>query len=275
MSHSRIRSTAERGLRTTVKVVAGAADLVRRPASGVVILLYHRVGGGTHSSSTCRPGCSTSRWRGSRRRAVVSLGDALDALRQRARRCARRRHLRRRHRRLRRVAFRSSCATGSRPTLYLATRSSTSSGRSSRGRAVVVGRGARGLFDRPRVDRLAHPHAPLARPRARAEVADELDRSIGSIGDNLGAAPRTSPTRRRCSGRRRRSAAVRSRFRSAALAGTRANVAGQTPTRTGSLARRSRSTTAECGSSARWRAAWGSRTRCASREPGALREAST
>ena len=60
------------------------------------------------------------------------------------------------------------------------------------------------------------------------EVDDELDRSIGLIGDHLGlkvtdfAYPKAVP------GSAYADQAVRSRFRSAALAGTRANLIGQT-----------------------------------------------
>jgi peptidoglycan/xylan/chitin deacetylase (PgdA/CDA1 family) len=47
---SSLRSVARRGLGTAVKATAAAADLVRRPAPGVVVLIYHRVGRRTTSN---------------------------------------------------------------------------------------------------------------------------------------------------------------------------------------------------------------------------------
>jgi peptidoglycan/xylan/chitin deacetylase (PgdA/CDA1 family) len=47
---SSLRSGARRGLGTAVKATAAAADLVRRPAPGVVVLIYHRVGRRTTSN---------------------------------------------------------------------------------------------------------------------------------------------------------------------------------------------------------------------------------
>jgi peptidoglycan/xylan/chitin deacetylase (PgdA/CDA1 family) len=45
-----LRSSARRGLGAAVKATAAAADLVRRPAPGVVVLIYHRVGRRTSSN---------------------------------------------------------------------------------------------------------------------------------------------------------------------------------------------------------------------------------
>ncbi len=45
-----LRSSARRGLGTAVKATAAAADLVRRPSPGVVVLIYHRVGQRTTSN---------------------------------------------------------------------------------------------------------------------------------------------------------------------------------------------------------------------------------
>ena len=45
-----LRSSARRGLGAAVKATAAAADLVRRPAPGVVVLIYHRVGRRTTSN---------------------------------------------------------------------------------------------------------------------------------------------------------------------------------------------------------------------------------
>ena len=45
-----LRSSARRGLGVAVKATAAAADVVRRPAPGVVVLIYHRVGRRTSSN---------------------------------------------------------------------------------------------------------------------------------------------------------------------------------------------------------------------------------
>jgi peptidoglycan/xylan/chitin deacetylase (PgdA/CDA1 family) len=75
----------------------------------------------------------------------------------------------------------------------------------------------------------SHTHRHRLLDRApEAEVVDELERSIGSIGDNLGTAPLDFAYPKALLGSAAAQHAVHSRFRSAALAGTRANVAGQT-----------------------------------------------
>ena len=72
-----------------------------------------------------------------------------------------------------------------------------------------------------------HTHALLDR-LPDGEVADELDRSIGLIGERLGVAARHFAYPKAVAGSPAADAAVRARFRSAALAGTRANRYGAT-----------------------------------------------
>ncbi|MCU1351632.1 MAG: Polysaccharide deacetylase, partial [Acidimicrobiales bacterium] len=72
-----------------------------------------------------------------------------------------------------------------------------------------------------------HRHALLDR-LAPAEIADELDRSIGLIGEHLGVPPRDFAYPKAVPGSPAADHAVRARFRSAALAGTRANPIGHT-----------------------------------------------
>jgi hypothetical protein len=60
------------------------------------------------------------------------------------------------------------------------------------------------------------------------EVDDELDRSIGLIGDHLGSAPAHFAYPKAIPGSVAADRAVRARFRSAALAGTRVNKFGAT-----------------------------------------------
>jgi peptidoglycan/xylan/chitin deacetylase (PgdA/CDA1 family) len=72
-----------------------------------------------------------------------------------------------------------------------------------------------------------HSHALLDRLPA-GQVEDELDRSVKLIEDNLGVTPRHFAYPKALLGSPAAQAAVRSRFRSAAVAGTRANPYGRT-----------------------------------------------
>ena len=94
-----------------------------------------------------------------------------------------------------------------------------------------------------------HTHALLDR-LATTLVDDELDRSIELIGERLGVTAEHFAYPKATAGSPAADAAVRARFRSAALAGTRANPTGR-PIRTVSPAHRSRSPTACSGSDAR------------------------
>jgi peptidoglycan/xylan/chitin deacetylase (PgdA/CDA1 family) len=229
MSRSRIRSAADRGLRTTVKVVAGAADLVRRPATGVVILLYHRVGGGTTSSVDLPAEMFDDQMAALAATAkVVSLGEALGEL-QRVPDGAR-------------VAVTFDDGTADLvdvalpilvryqipATWYLAT-SFIDEQHPFESGPPLTWSAVRDACSTGLVSIGSHTHRHLLLDRApEAEVVDELDRSIGSIGDNLGAAPLDFAYPKALLGSAAAQRAVQSRFRSAALAGTRANVAGNT-----------------------------------------------
>jgi peptidoglycan/xylan/chitin deacetylase (PgdA/CDA1 family) len=72
-----------------------------------------------------------------------------------------------------------------------------------------------------------HQHALLDRLEGR-EIDEELDRSIGLIGERLGAAAAHFAYPKALPGSSTADQAVRARFRSAALAGTRANGFGTT-----------------------------------------------
>jgi peptidoglycan/xylan/chitin deacetylase (PgdA/CDA1 family) len=223
----RVRSMNAAG--TVVKVFAEAADTVRRPESGLVILLYHRVGARTPVSVDlpiamfdeqmavlAETGSTTS---------VDRAVDGLGSGRSLSGRVA--------------VTFDDGTADfvdtalpilerhGVPATIYVATEHIESgrwfpdSGRpvSWDGLADAV---STGLVT---VGSHTHTHALLDRLNAD-EVAQELDRSRGLIQDRIGApadhfaypkALAPSPSAER---------AVRARFRSAALAGTRANPAG-------------------------------------------------
>ena len=222
-------------LQQAVKASAAALDVVRRPAPGVVVLIYHRVGGGPGSRSTFPSRASTSRWRGSPRAAVSStLAD-----------CARRArvHADAAHARPRRWS--SSRSTTARPTspstrcrcssdyripatLYAAT-AFIDEGIAFPGRraAAVVGcaprRGARPDWSTSARTRTAIGCSTGCRA---AEVDDELDRSIALIGEHSGGRRVDFAYPKALLGSPAAERAVRARFRSAAIAGTRPNPYG-------------------------------------------------
>lgn len=221
-------------LPTVVKLAAGAVDVVRRPASGLVVLVYHRVGGHTGVrvdlptdvfDEQMAELCAT--------RTVVSLDEAVSALE--AGRPVDGTVV---------VTFDDGTADfvdealpvlvrhGVPATLYVAT-AHVEEGRPfpDDGRPVswsaLAEAASTGLVT---IGSHTHRHVLLDRLPADDVVAD-LDRSVGLIGERLGrpadhfAYPKAlapAPAAER---------AVRARFRSAALAGTRANPAGTDPLR--------------------------------------------
>jgi len=216
-------------LRATIKVVAGAADLVRRPSTGVVILLYHRVGAGTDSSVDLPAEVLDAQMAALAATGnVVSLGDALDALG--------------RERNGARIAVTFDDGTADLvdhalpilerhripSTWYVAT-SFIDEQRPFDTGPPLTWSAVRDACSTGLVSIGSHTHRHRLLDRApEADVVDELDRSIGSIGDNLGTAPCDFAYPKALLGSASAQAAVQSRFRSAALAGTRANVAGNT-----------------------------------------------
>jgi peptidoglycan/xylan/chitin deacetylase (PgdA/CDA1 family) len=229
MSRGRIRSAADRSLRSTVKVVAGAADLVRRPATGVVVLLYHRVGAGT-SSSVDLPAATFDEQMAALAATgnVLGLGDALEAVHGDPDGA--------------RIAVTFDDGTADLvdialpilvrhripATWYLAT-SFIDEQRPFDSGPPLTWSAVRDACSTVLVSIGSHTHRHRLLDRApEVDVADELDRSIGSIGDNIGDAPLDFAYPKALLGNDAAQAAVRARFRSAALAGTRANVAGRT-----------------------------------------------
>lgn len=221
-------------LPTVVKLAAGAVDVVRRPAAGLVVLIYHRVGGRTGVRVDLPTATFDAQMAElAATREVVALDDAVAALIAGDRvddRAV--------------VTFDDGTADfvdealpvlvrhGVPATLYVATghveeaRPFPDDGRpvswSGLADAVTTGLVTIGSH--------THGHVLLDR-LAPGAVADDLDRSIGLIGERLGlradhfAYPKAlAPTR----GAER---LVRERFRSAALAGTRANPTGTDPLR--------------------------------------------
>lgn len=221
-------------LPTIVKLTASAADLVRRPADGLVVLIYHRVGGRT-SVTVDLP---TARFDDQMARlasdgGVLSLDDAVDRLAAGDDLAG---HVV--------VTFDDGTADvvdeampvlerhGIPATLYVATRhvdegvDFPDDGRpaSWAGLADCV---STGLLT---VGSHTHDHVLLDRLDAAA-VADDLDRSIDLIGEHLGVRADHFAYPKALAPGPDAEAEVRARFRSAALAGTRANPAGADPLR--------------------------------------------
>jgi peptidoglycan/xylan/chitin deacetylase (PgdA/CDA1 family) len=220
-------------VRRLVKSAAAAADTVRRPGSGVVVLIYHRVGGGSGLELDLPLDlfeAQAAALAASRR--VVPLGDALARLAapvatdgpgpvvltfddgtvdfvDRALPILERHRL---------------------PvTLYAAT-SFIDEGRAFPGDGCPVSwqgladARATGLVE---VGSHTHGHRLLDR-LPPSEVAGELDRSIALIAEHLGQPPLDFAYPKAVAGSAAADRAVRARFRSAALAGTRPNPIGAT-----------------------------------------------
>jgi peptidoglycan/xylan/chitin deacetylase (PgdA/CDA1 family) len=222
-------------LRRAVKGVAIAADTVRRPPRGVVVLIYHRVGGGTgleFDLSVDVFAAQAEALAASRR--VVALGDALEWLRHPG----------------------DGRDTGPDPvvvtfddgtadfvehalpilerhrlpvTLYAAT-AFIDEGRRFPGDGQPLS--WRALADACTtglvvVGSHTHEHRLLDR-LPPDQVDDELDRSIELIGEHLGLPPVDFAYPKAVAGSPAADQAVRRRFRSAALGGARPNPPGAT-----------------------------------------------
>jgi peptidoglycan/xylan/chitin deacetylase (PgdA/CDA1 family) len=214
------------------KVVAGGVDLVSRPRTGVVVLIFHRVGGRT-AVAVDQPTDLFDRqmaWLAQTGR-VVSLDTAVDVL-ARGDAPADGSIV---------VTFddgTADFATDALPilerhqipaTLYVATDfierqiDFPDDGRPLSWSALRDGV-ATGLVT---VGSHTHTHALLDR-LPEPEVADELDRSIGLIADRLGVAATHFAYPKALPGSPEADRLVRDRFRSAAVARTRPNPYGRT-----------------------------------------------
>jgi len=218
-------------LRQSFKVACSLADHARRAVPGAVILLYHRVGRHSPLEVDLDPVLFDEQMAAlSASGLVVSLADALHQLTTppapTESRVA--------------VTFDDGTADfadvalpimvrhGVPATLYLAT-AFVEEGRNfpDNGRplswAALRDACATGLVD---VGSHTHTHRLLDRLPGR-DVADELDRSIGLIHERLGRAPVDFAYPKAVMGSPDAAVEVRRRFRSAAIAGTRANPYGR------------------------------------------------
>jgi peptidoglycan/xylan/chitin deacetylase (PgdA/CDA1 family) len=219
---------ARRAARTGVKAAAAAIDLVRREPDGLVILLYHQVGGPVPNAVNL----SATRFRQQLAhlagRGVATLDEGVAAVR------------------------RAPTPVGDHPsvvvtfddgtadfvdvalpllvdfaipaTLYVATRW-VDEGRSFWDDGTVLSwAGLREAVDTGLVTIGSHTHSHALLDRLPAdEIAEELDRSIGLIEDNLQVSPQHFAYPKALMPSPQADLAVRRRFRSAAIAGTRPN----------------------------------------------------
>ncbi|UDY33940.1 polysaccharide deacetylase family protein [Dermatobacter hominis] len=229
--------------RTAVKGAAAAADLLRRDRAGVTVLIYHRVGlhlldGGGAGQMDVDPGDFDRQvaWLAANRR-VLSLDEALSEL--------------------------SGPTDGAGPdrsavvltfddgtpdwvehalpvlerhrvpaTFYVATRFVDEREELPGGGRPITWAALRELDSSDLVTVGSHTHGHVLLDRlAPGRVDEELDRSVDLLGEHLGSAPEHFAYPKAVAGSPVAESAVRRRFRSAVLAGTRANRPGQDPHR--------------------------------------------
>lgn len=225
--------SAKQVAQRAVKDAATAFDAVRRPPAGVVVLIYHRVGGASGLDVDLPEGLfdqQMSVLAASGR--VVSLGTALDLVEGPPPAGTRRPVV---------ITFDDGTADfvdRALPiierhrlpvTLYAASsfiddRTDFPDDGHPVSWAGLADACATGLVD---VGSHTHRHRLLDR-LPTTEVADELDRSIDLIGEHLGRRPVDFAYPKAVPGSPAADQAVRERFRSAALAGTRPNPFGST-----------------------------------------------
>jgi peptidoglycan/xylan/chitin deacetylase (PgdA/CDA1 family) len=216
--------------RTAVKAAAAAGDLVTGPGAGVTVLIYHRVGAGCGGEMDLDPAVFDDQlaWLAATQR-VLSLDQAADEL---------------------------TDATGpARPgvvvtfddgtddwvdhvlpaierhrvpaTFYVATDFVDRGVPFPGGGRPATWSALRELAASPLTTVGSHTHRHLLLDRLpAADIDDELDRSADLLGEHLGVTPTHFAYPKAVAGSPAAEAAVRRRFRTAVLAGTRANRPG-------------------------------------------------
>jgi peptidoglycan/xylan/chitin deacetylase (PgdA/CDA1 family) len=226
------RRTAKKAAAGLLKVAAAGRDLLRPGAAGAVVLLYHRVGAGSGLPIHRPPAHYTAQVderAGAAR--VVSFDALLDAVATPQERpvppvaltfddgtadFAE-------------VALPVMAGAGAPATLYVAT-DFVDRGRPFPHDGTPLSWAAlRDVVSTGLVTIGSHTHSHALLDRLPAgEVADELDRSVKLIEDHVGVTPEHFAYPKALLGSPAAQAAVRERFRSAAIAGTRANRYGHT-----------------------------------------------
>ena len=228
------RSTVVAGLKTAVKSGATAIDKVRAPPVGVTILIYHRVGAGSGGEMDLTPEAFNTQleWL-NEQRDVISLDDAVGLLTGDRDQAITGRE----------VVLTFDDGTGdwvdsalpaldrhSTPaTFYVAT--SFIGQAPTDGPALSWGALAE-LASSELVTIGSHTHGHMLLDRLdTTRTAQELDRSVELLGEHTGSTPKHFAYPKAVLGSPDAEAAVRSRFRSAVIAGTRPNPPGTNPHR--------------------------------------------
>lgn len=217
--------------RSVVKRLLAHGDRVLKPADGLTVLIYHRVGGGSNSEVDLDVDTFRAQLEHlSAHRQVVTLDSAVDALRDgtpitdavvltfddgTADFCD--------------VVVPALVEAGVPATLYAATHFIDTGAEFPWGAPPASWAGlsdavATGLVT---IGSHTHTHALLDRAEP-AEIAAELDRSIDLIAEHIGVRPAHFAYPKALPGSDAAEAEVRSRFTSAALARSRVNVPGKT-----------------------------------------------
>ena len=229
-----LRSAAGPELRSATKATAAAVDLARPPAAGITILIYHRVGsgaGGQMDISTSEFDLQIDWLRSTQR--VLTLDRALEELR--GTEAVEPGVV---------ITFDDGTADwveGALPvldrhgvpaTFYVATDFVERRREFPGGGTPISWAGLKELATSPLVTLGSHTHHHALMDRLPVpDIADELDRSIQLLGDRVGITAEHFCYPKALLGSPPARAAIRERFRSATLAGTRANRLGADPYR--------------------------------------------
>lgn len=219
---------ARRAARTGVKAAAAAVDLVRPAPDGLVVLLYHQVGGPRPNAVNLSPARFREQLAHLAGRGVATLDEGVAAVRRAPTPIGDRPHVA--------ITFDDGTADfvdvalpllvdfAIPATLYVATQW-VDEGRSFWDDGTVLSwAGLREAVDTGLVTIGSHTHSHALLDRLPAdEIADELDRSIGLIEDNLQVSPEHFAYPKALMPAPEADLAVRARFASAAIAGTRPN----------------------------------------------------
>jgi peptidoglycan/xylan/chitin deacetylase (PgdA/CDA1 family) len=214
-------------VRRTVKVASAAVDRLRPGVEGVVILLYHRVGGGSSLEIDLDASRFDEQIAAVAARGAVSLGTALEQLSAPASPADAPSVV---------VTFDDGAADfvdvalpilvrhHVPATLYLATDFVEGGTSTLAGTRPISWAGLRDACASGLVDIGSHTHSHRLLDRiSEADAVDELDRSVALIGEHLGRAAADFAYPKAVAGTPAVERLVRERFRSAALAGTRVN----------------------------------------------------
>lgn len=230
--------------RTSVKAAAAGLDALHRPTGGITILIYHRVGAGAGGQMDLAPASFDEqlRWLVDNH-AVITLDDALDRLgagngnddRCRAGRAGRRAIV---------LTFDDGTTDWvdnvlpaleqhrAPATFYVATSFVEDQVAMPGGGRPISWAGLRELAGSELTTIGSHTHRHMLLDRLdRHTVAEELDRSVDLLGEHLGVHAEHFAYPKAVAGSPTAEAAVRQRFRSAVLAGTRPNPVGTDPHR--------------------------------------------